>query len=51
MNCFWIRNDLLEEKLGVEARIVQEILNPKFLYRQANFFYRSTGKKWHEIAC
>ncbi len=51
VNCFWIRNDLLEKKLGVSSNKVQIILTPQILYKKPGFTYRSTNLVWDEIVC
>ncbi len=51
VNCFWIRNDLIQRVLGVNITLMQKILNPKFLYRKAKFAYRNTNNKWHHVNC
>lgn len=32
INCFWIRNDLLEKRLNFRAETVQKLLTPEFLF-------------------
>ncbi len=51
VNCFWLRNDLLQSKLGVEINEIQDTLNPKFLYKKAAFTYKKTNDLWTEIVC
>jgi hypothetical protein len=47
VNCFWIRNDILDDNLnGVGHRLVQTILNPTFLYRKPKFRFKKTDKEW-----
>ena len=52
VNCFWIRNDLLEENLnGIDHRLVQTILNPTFLYKKPKFTYKKSNNEWAQIEC
>jgi hypothetical protein len=51
VNCFWIRNDLLSSRLGVETNLIQKIINPQLLYKKPKFVYRSTNYVWHQIKC
>ena len=51
VNCFWLRNDLLKANLDVDVVKVQNILNPKFLYKKPGFTYRVTNDKWLNIQC
>ena len=52
VNCFWIRNDLIEMKLNFSVNLLQNILNPKFLYKKLkNSYKNSTGKTWTYVNC
>jgi hypothetical protein len=51
VNCFWIRNDLIEKYLQVDPKIVQQVLVPSFLYKKPVFVYRSTNNKWEYVNC
>lgn len=51
INCFWIRNDLIQEHLKVEANLVQSVLTPKFLFRKAKNSLEISPKKWENIVC
>ena len=53
LNCFWIRNDLLEENLiDIDHRIVQTVLNPTFLYQKPKFgSHKKSEKEWRHIEC
>ncbi len=51
VNCFWIRNDLLEKYLNIEASVVQRVLTPAVLYMKPAFIYRSTNNPWLHVNC
>ncbi len=51
VNCFWLRNDLVEKYLNIETKVVQSLLNPIFLYKKPGFVYPSTNKKWVDVSC
>lgn len=51
INCFWVRNDLIKKHLKVDATLVQDILNPKYLYRKSKFSYKITSNKWEQFSC
>jgi hypothetical protein len=51
VNCFWIRDDLLKEKLGFNIEIIQGMLTPKFLYKKLSFAYQSHAKTWEQVKC
>lgn len=51
VNCFWVRNDLLEKHLKINSEFVQSILTPEFLFRKPNFAYTKTTKSWQNITC
>jgi hypothetical protein len=51
VNCFWVRNDLIEKYLKVNAANIQLLLDPHFLFRKPKFDYGPTLKKWHEVSC
>jgi hypothetical protein len=52
VNCFWVRNDILESVLPVEISIVQNFLNPKYLFRKSKGKNNpSIDKKWHFVSC
>lgn len=51
VNCFWIRNDLLSSRLGVDSELIQTIINPQLLYKKPSFVYRSTNNVWQQIKC
>lgn len=51
VNCFWVRNDLLENYLKVSAEFAQKIFSPQFLYRKPKFNYKETKKNWTYISC
>jgi hypothetical protein len=51
VNCFWIRNDLLTSRLGVKSELVQNILNPRLLFKMPGFVYKSTDKIWDQVVC
>ena len=51
VNCFWIRNDIIEKYLKFKPEIVQKVLNPVFLHKRPGFVYQETGKVWHQIKC
>ena len=48
VNCFWIRNDLLKKNLGIDVKVVQQILSPKFLWKKPMFVYQNTDKVWEQ---
>lgn len=51
VNCFWIRNDLLEQKLGKSSiNIIKSVLNATYLYVKQNFQYKDfDGNSWAQI--
>lgn len=51
VNCFWIRNDLLEKNLGISSGVVQRVLTPKMLFKQPKFRYRPTNLVWEQVTC
>ena len=51
VNCFWVRNDLLESYLKVSAEFVQSILTPAYLYNTPKSTYEPTSNVWHEVKC
>jgi len=51
VNCFWVRNDLLEDNLGINSFLAQQVLTAQLLYKKPGFTYRSTNFKWEEITC
>ena len=51
VNCFWIRNDLIKENLGLEVNLIQKMFDPKFLFKTPGFVYRDTNKEWVNISC
>lgn len=51
VNCFWVRNDLLENHLRVDVDFVRSILTPQFLFKSAYFGYRKSNKLWQYISC
>jgi hypothetical protein len=51
VNCFWIRDDLLQARLNISPSVVQSILSPIFLFRKPSFVYAETKNKWLQIAC
>jgi len=50
VNCFWIRNDLLEKNLGISSQYVQEVLTSTYLFTKT-FEYFNTSKIWEKIIC
>lgn len=48
VNCFWIRNDLLQKNLNVDTQVVQRILTPTFLWKKPKFTYRNTNNVWEQ---
>jgi hypothetical protein len=51
VNCFWIRNDLLERSLNIESSLVQRVLTPAVLYKKPAFVYRPTLNPWVHVNC
>jgi hypothetical protein len=51
VNCFWIRNEILEGYLDLKATYVQHILTPHYLFRNASFTYTRTNNPWTIIQC
>ena len=51
VNCFWVRNDLLQRHLKIYPGFVQSILTPEFLFKKPNFNYKKTNKTWEIINC
>ena len=51
VNCFMVRNDLLENVLQVNITFVRSILTPHILFKQANFSYSKTDNQWHRVVC
>jgi hypothetical protein len=51
VNCFWIRNDLIKNNLGLNTNLLQSILTPQFLYKQPRFIYEDTNKDWVHVSC
>ena len=51
VNCFWARNDLIENYLKVNVSNIQQLFDPYFLYKKPNFYYGPTKSKWHEVSC
>ena len=49
VNCFWIRNDLVKNNLKLDVPVVQNILNPAFLFKKTAFVYSETDKKWFDV--
>lgn len=50
--CYWIRDDLVEAYLHTKARIVQEILNPVYLYHSSiGFSTHDSSKSWTRVDC
>ena len=48
INCFWIRNDLLESIFKIKAKYFQEILTAEFLF-QKGYRHLKSDKKWHYL--
>lgn len=51
VNCFWLRNDLIENYLKLNNQFIKSILTPKFLYKKPYFTYRETGRAWTHVKC
>ncbi len=51
VNCFWIRNDLLEQKLGFGIESIQGMLTPQVLYKKLAFAYQSHSEVWEQVKC
>ena len=51
VNCFWIRNDLIEKYLGFNPKSAQTILNPQLLFKRPGFTYKDTDRKWMVVSC
>ena len=51
VNCFWIRNDLLEHHLKIQSQIAQSFLTPRFLFKQPGFTYAKDPRPWTQIYC
>jgi hypothetical protein len=51
VNCFMIRDDLLEDALQIDVSFVKKILTPKFLYRRLRFSYEPSKEHWTTIEC
>ena len=51
VNCFWLRNDILESHLHFNVALMQLILQPAYLYKKPGFVYSSTSNIWHQIKC
>lgn len=51
VNCFWIRDDLMENILGFDVSVVQRVLTKEFLWKKPAFAYKKTDKIWHQIVC
>ena len=51
VNCFWIRDDLLENVLKVKSSFVKSILTPQVLKKQTSFVYYKTDNVWHQVVC
>lgn len=50
-NCFWMRNDLLENKLNINPKNAQALLNPEYMFRQPNYSYPDTNNTWEKVSC
>jgi hypothetical protein len=51
INCFWIRNSLIEKNLGINVSLLQSILNPYFLYKKFPVLFRNSSNKWFNVQC
>ena len=51
VNCFWIRNDLIQKYLKLNVKVLQRLLNPTFLQKKPNFVYPPTNNEWHVVQC
>jgi hypothetical protein len=51
VNCFMVRDDLLQGALTISPDYVRTVLTPTFLYRKLNFSYKKTDKPWHYVNC
>lgn len=49
VNCFWLRDDLIERILNIDAAFVRRILNPFSLFKRAYLPYRDTDQKWQYL--
>ncbi|CAF0852463.1 unnamed protein product [Brachionus calyciflorus] len=51
VNCFWIRNDILENKFkNIDAETIQKELNPNLLYRKVKEEYKEFSRRtWIEL--
>ena len=51
VNCFWIRNDLIQNNLGMNVSLLQSILNPQFLYKRFPVVFKNSSKEWFRVEC
>lgn len=50
INCFWMRNDILEKKIGPSSiKIIRKLLNATFLYQEQKAQYKELNKSWTQI--
>lgn len=50
--CFWLRNDLIDEALYLQPEVVQTILNPRFLYKKPKMMpTKKANKEWVDVGC
>jgi hypothetical protein len=51
INCFWMRNDLLEKVLNIDPKIAQSILTPAFLYFIPKWAFAAADRPWVHVNC
>lgn len=51
VNCFLVRNDLIESVMGFDASIVQRYLTPRVLQKYPKFSYPNTSNEWYQVKC
>jgi hypothetical protein len=51
VNCFMVRDDLLQDALKTSPDYVRKVLTPTFLYRKLNISYLRSDKPWHYVNC
>ena len=50
INCFWLKDDLVEKYLGIPSKLVQGVLSSTYLFKKS-FEYFNTTNIWVEIVC
>ena len=51
VNCFWIRNDILESYFEIKSNIFRRVLNDSLLRTNSHKLSLDANKIWHNIKC